>query len=245
MLCLGRCFWNYLTGLQINKKFKEFWPPDLQLMANDIFRVHATIWPSLLHALNYDLPKTLFIHGYFTIDGQKMSKSLGNAIDPVYLVEKYGADSLRYFIIKNIPFGSDGDFSEKVLIERHNNELADKLGNLVSRVSALAEKYGIQKTDNKLIKKLKEKDIKKNMEDCQLDKALNLIFEFIDRCNEYVQKNKIWESRDKKKLYELVESIKEIAKLLLPFIPETSEKITKIFSKKKIKKAPVLFKKIK
>ena len=237
-------FWNYLTGLQINKKFREFWPPDVQLMAKDIFRVHATIWPALLLALNYELPKTLFIHGYFTVDGKKMSKSLGNAVNPVYLVEKYGSDSLRYFLIRNIPFGSDGDFSEKALTERHNNELADKLGNLVSRVSALAEKYGLEKGENKLIKKLKEKEIEKLIENYELDKALNLIFEFIDNCNEYVQKNKIWETKDRKKLYELVESLKRISFYLSPFIPETAENIKRIFEKDKIKKAGILFRKI-
>ncbi len=237
-------FWNYITGLQQKKVEKKFFPPDVQLMAKDIFRVHATIWPALLLALNYKLPKTLFIHGYFTINGKKMSKSLGNIIDPRDLVKKYGADSVRYFIIRNIAFGSDGDVSESGLVKRHNNELADKLGNLVSRVSSLAEKYGTTKGDGKLIKKFKEKEIEKKIEDYELDKALNLIFEFIDNCNEYVQKNKIWETKDKKQLGELVESLRKISYYLSPFIPETAEKISKIFSEKKIKKAEVLFKKI-
>ncbi len=236
-------FWNYVSGLKINNKFKDFWPADVQLMARDIIRVHATIWPALLLALDYKLPRTLFVHGYFTVDGQKMSKSLGNVIDPIYLTSKYGADSVRYFLMRNISFGEDGDFSEDKLVERNNNELADKLGNLVSRVSALAEKYGVEKSDNKLIKKLKEKEIKEKMENYELDKALNLIFEFIDACNLYVQENKIWETKDKKKLYELVESIKKVAFYLSPFMPETAEKIEKIFERK-IKKAEILFKKI-
>jgi len=251
-------FWNYITGLQIKNQFKEFWPANVQLMAKDIFRVHATIWPAILLALNYKLPKTLFIHGYFTIDGKKMSKSLGNAIDPLELLEKYSADSLRYFLIRNIPFGDDGDFSEKNLIERHNNELANKLGNLVSRTTALAEKHGIQKTPNKLLKKLELKQIKNHLNNYELDKSLHQIFAFIDKCNEYIQKNKPWETKDKKVLYELADSIKAIAILLYPFIPTTSEKIAKILNItinynnikkpliiKNIKKSEILFKKIK
>ncbi len=253
-------FWNYLTGLIEKKVFKKFWPPNVQLMANDILRVHATIWPALLLATENKLPKTLFVHGYFTINGKKMSKSLGNVINPIYLVNKYGTDSLRYFMLRNISFGEDGNFSEKSLIERHNNELANKLGNLVSRVVALAEKHGMQRCENKLIKKLKLKDIEKLFENYELDKVLNLIFDFIDECNLYVQKNELWKTHDKKKIYELADSIKAIAILLWPFIPETSEKIAKQFGfkigkglkeiknplkMKKIKKEEILFKKIK
>ena len=245
-------FWNYLTGLQINKKFDKFWPPNVQLMANDILRVHTTIWPALLLALDYKLPKTLFIHGYFTFNGKKMSKSLGNVIDPNYLVKNYGADSLRYFLMRKIPFGEDGDFSEGALKEAHNNELANKLGNLVSRVSGLIEKNGIEnepfgkvpKLENKLIKKLKENEIDKKMQTFEFDKALNEIFAFIDACNEYVQSKKPWETKDKKVLYELKEGILKIADLLWSFIPSTSEKIKKQFSAKKIKKEEVLFKKM-
>lgn len=250
-------FWNYLTGLQINKKFDKYWPPDVQLMANDIFRVHSTIWPALLLALDYELPKVLFIHGYFTVNGQKMSKTLGNVISPEYLSKKYSTDSLRYFIIRNIPFGDDGDFSEEVLKDRHNTELANKLGNLVSRVSSLAEKNGLEKTENKLIKKLQLKKIEKLIEGYELDKVLNEIFGFIDVCNEYVQSTKPWETKDGKILYELVDSIKAISILLWPFIPSTSEKIAKEFGfeidysgikeglkVKKVKKGEILFKKI-
>jgi len=237
-------FWNYITGLKKKNQFKKFWPADVQLMAKDILRVHATIWPALLLATGNKLPRVLFIHGYFTVNGQKMSKTLGNVISPKYLVEKYSSDSLRYFLMRNIPFSQDGDFSEEVLKERHNTELANKLGNLVSRVAKLIEKNGIEKNENKLIKKLKLKEIEKRIENYELDKALNLIFEFIDICNIYVQEKKIWETKDKKALFELKESILKISKLLWPFIPESSEKIKKQFSAKKIKKGYILFKKI-
>lgn len=237
-------FWNYLTGLEINKKFDKFWPPDIQLMAKDIFRVHATIWPALLLALKIKLPKTLFIHGYFTINGKKMSKSLGNIIDPIKLVEKYGSDSVRYYMLRKISFGQDGDVSEQALQDAHNNELANKLGNLVSRISALAEKYGISKTKSSLSIAKTEKAVKKHFENYELDKALNEIFSFIDSCNEYIQNKKPWETKDKKVLYELVEAIRQFTPLLEPFIPETASRIAEIFKTDKIKKAQILFQKI-
>jgi len=249
---------NYLTGAG---KKQEFWPASLHLLGKDNGRFHAIIWPAMLLSANYELPKTIFIHGFLSFNGQKISKSLGNVISPNYLVERYGVDSIRYFICRNFVFGQDGDFNEKVLIERHNNELANKLGNLISRVSSLAEKHGIEKCENKLLKKLKLREIEEKMESYELDKALDLIFSFVDRCNEYVQENKLWseESKDReKKLYELVDSIKVVAILLFPFMPETCEKIAEHFGFqlkwekiekpldiKEIKKSEILFKKIK
>jgi methionyl-tRNA synthetase len=252
-------FWNYVSGLRQKGKnnFEKFWPANVQLMAKDILRVHATIWPALLLGAGYELPQSLFIHGYFTIGGQKMSKSLGNVISPVYLVNSYGSDSVRYYLMRALSFGSDGDVSEKGLVERHNSELADKFGNLISRVTTLAEKYGVEKNKNKILGRLKLKEIEKLMANYEIDKALNEIFAFIDVCNEYVQEKKPWESQDKKVLYELIDSIKSMAILLWPFIPETSEKVAKQFSfeikfenisqnldYKNIKKSEILFKKI-
>src|SRR3972149_8406358 len=232
---------NYLSGLG---KKHEFWPADLHLLGKDNSWFHAVIWPAMLLSAGYNAPKTVFVHGFLTFNGQKISKSLGNVISPNYLVGKYGADSIRYFLCRHIPFaeGNDGDFSEQALKDRHNNELADKLGNLVSRVSTLAEKYGIEKTENKLLKKLDTKKIDRLFSNYELDKVLNEIFTFIDVCNEYVQHKKPWETKDKKVLYELVESIKKIGELLSPFIPSTSEKNAKQFLRK-IKKTGILFKK--
>lgn len=229
---------NYISGANGN------WPADVHVIGKGINWFHSVIWPGMLFSLGEKTPKKLLVHGYLTLGGGKISKSLGNIIDPVELVEKYGSDSVRYSLLRCSVF-DDSDYSEEILIERHNNELANKLGNLVSRVSALAEKYGIEKCENKLIKKLKEKEIEKKMENYELDKTLELIFAFIDNCNEYVQKNKLWETGDKKKLYELVESIRKIGELLSPFIPSSAEKIAGIFSGKKIKKAEILFKKVK
>jgi methionyl-tRNA synthetase len=248
---------NYLSTVNYpNKKFKDFWPA-MHIIGPDIVWHHTVIWYSILLALGLELPKVV-VHGFINLEGEKLSKARGITVDPIDLADKYSADSLRYFLARSIPFGEDGDFSEQALIDRHNNELANKLGNLVSRVSALIEKNGIEKCENKLLKKLNVKKIEKLFENFEFDKVLNEIFAFIDICNEYVQKKKPWETKDKKVLYELADSIKVIAILLSPFIPSTSEKIAGQFGFKiqlseiknplnenaKIKKGEILFKKI-
>jgi methionyl-tRNA synthetase len=247
---------NYISGLK--DKEEKYWPAEVHVIGKGINWFHSVIWPAILLSAGYKLPKTLLVHGYLTSKGGKISKSLGNVVDPLNLLEKYSTDTVRYSLLRCSIF-DDSDYSEEILIERHNNELADKLGNLVSRVTALAEKYGIEKTNNNLIKKLKIKDIERHFEDYELDKALNLIFEFIDTCNLYVQENKLWETHDKKKLYELADSIKTIAILLWPFIPASAEKIAEqlgfkienleqinapLDDKIKIKKGEILFKKV-
>jgi len=205
---------------------------------------HSVIWPAMLFSAGIKPPKNAFAHGWLTIEGEKISKTTGNVINVDELVSIAGLDSARYFLMRSVPFGEDGDFSRTALVDRHNNELADKLGNLVSRVSALAEKYGLEKTQNNLVKKFKEKEIENYLENCEFDKALNEIFAFIDSCNEHVQEKKPWETHDKKVLYELVESIRKINFYLSPFVPETSEKIARTFKTDKIKKAEILFRKI-
>jgi len=253
---------NYISALDWpnGKNFKKFWPADCHLVGKDIIWFHCVIWPAMLFSAGIEVPKTIFAHGWWTANGEKMSKSKGNVVDPLELSKKYSLDSFRYFIFRATPFGEDGDFSEKALVDRHNNELANKLGNLVSRVTALAEKYGIEKAENKnkLLGKLKLKEIEKLIDNYEFDKALNLIFEFIDKCNEYVQEKKPWETHDKKILYELIDSIKAIAILLWAFMPETCEKIAsnlgfeikdlkdigKAIKISKIKKGEILFKKI-
>ncbi|NCO18259.1 methionine--tRNA ligase [Candidatus Pacearchaeota archaeon] len=228
---------NYVSGASGN------WPADVHIIGKGINWFHSVIWPALLLSAEYELPKKLVVHGYLNTDGKKMSKSLGNVIDPIGLIENYGADSVRYSLLRSSIF-EDSDYSEDLLIKRYNNELANKLGNLVSRVSGLIEKNGISETENKLIKKLNEKKVNSFIEKLELDKALNEIFAFIDRCNEYVQDKKPWETGDKKILFELKESILKISELLYPFIPESSEKIKKQFNQAKIKKSESLFSKI-
>jgi methionyl-tRNA synthetase len=228
---------NYISGANGN------WPADVHVIGKGINWFHSVIWPAMLMSLGYKLPNKLLVHGYINLKGKKVSKSLGNVIDPIELAKKYGADSVRYALLRGSVF-EDFDFSEEILIERHNSELANKLGNLVSRVSGLIEKNGIEKCEVKLLKKLNERKIVKLMDNFELDKALSEIFAFIDVCNEYVQEKKPWESKDKRVLFELKEAILKISELLWPFIPETSEKIKTTFSAKKIKKPEILFKKI-
>ncbi len=236
---------NYLTGIGFpDKKYKKYWPADVHVVGKDMLRFHTGIWPGMLLSAGLELPKKVIVHGFLTVDGRKMSKSLGNVVSPLELVKKYPSDSIRYFLLRATPFGDDGDFSEGALKNRHNNELANKLGNLVSRVAGLIEKNGVEGGENRLIKKLKEKEIAKHLDNFEFDKALNEIFAFVDICNEFVQEKKIWETRDKKALYELKEAILGIAELLTPFIPESAEKIKKQFSQKNIKKGEVLFRKI-
>lgn len=245
---------NYLTG---SGKNQEFWPADVHLLGKDNGWFHAVVWPAMLLSAGYKLPKTVFIHGFLTFNGQKISKSLGNSISPKVLVGKYGVDAVRYYIFRNFVFGEDGDFSEKVLIKRYNGELANKLGNLVSRATALAEKNGVEICENKLFISFDLKKFESKIENYEFDKALNEIFAFVDYCNEFIQKNKVWETKNKKQIYQVIDSIKAIAILLWPFIPATSEKIAenlgfdikfeniKIPLKiKKVKKSGILFKRI-
>jgi methionyl-tRNA synthetase len=239
---------NYYSAINDKNKIK-FWPADVHLLGPDNGWFHAVIWPAMLKAAGIEIPKKVFIHGFLTLNGQKISKSLGNTISPTELVQKYGCDTTRYFSLRQYPFGQDGDFSETALIDRHNNELANKLGNLISRVSALAEKYEIKKTPIKTLDtKILQRKVNEHMENLEFDKALNEIFSFIDKCNTFIQDEKPWEvrspqgvgeeressskseSNSKKVLYELSNAIKDFSILLSPFIPETSEKIAKTFN---------------
>ena len=249
---------NYYSATQSEAKLKKFWPADLHVIGKDILWFHAVYWPAMLKAADLPLPKTIFAHGWWTVEGKKMGKSAGNAVNIGKLISIAGLDSARYFMLRETPFGDDGDFSEQALINRHNNELANKLGNLVSRVSALVEKYGIEKAINPNLK-AKElfKEIEDNFNNYQLNTVLDNIFAYIDKCNEYIQHKKPWETKDKKVLYELVFAIRNIAILISPFMPHTAEKIAKTFNFKisldeidkpfkitKIKKSEILFKKI-
>ncbi len=254
---------NYLSGIGWPKKdFEKYWPA-VHLLGKDNAWFHCVIWPAMLLSAGIKLPKTVFVHGFLTVDNQKISKSLGNTISPLYLAQKYGADSVRYFIVRSVPFGEDGDFSEKYLVERHNNELANKLGNLVSRVAGMCKgEIPKGKVDENLSSKLKLDDISKNMAEFAPDKALNELFAFIDGSNEYVQEKQPWKLEGKEKdnvLYTLVDSIRVISILLYPFMPSTSEKINNQFGfpkpllkntkfgltkEGKIKKEDYLFKKI-
>jgi methionyl-tRNA synthetase len=251
---------NYISGIgyiEDKKQFKKFWPADVHIIGKDILWFHTVYWPAMLKSANIEPPKKVFAHGWWTINSEKMGKSAGNALKIEQLIGFAGVDSARYFLFREAPFGEDGDFSDKSLIDKHNNELANKLGNLVSRVSTLAEKYGLEKGKTVLNSKKTLKAVETHLENLAFDKALNEIFAFIDKSNEYIQEKKPWETKDKKVLYDTANAIKDIAILLSPFIPETSNKIAKTFNFTislddlkeplkitKISKSDILFKKI-
>lgn len=232
-------FLNYLTGIGWEgdpENLPEFWPADVHLMAKDIARVHATIWPAILLGLGIPLPKKLFVHGYFTIDGQKMSKSLGNVIWPEELIEKFGVDGARYLLLSVCPFGNDGDISWKKLEEKYNADLAKGIGNLVSRVIAIGEKLGF-KSETLDIKRVHEgfkakidntwEKYHKSLEEFKFNTALISVWELISFCDRYIEKEKVWEENKEQKICILclLYTISEITKMLEPFMPETSEKI--------------------
>ena len=216
---------NYISGLK--DKEKRYWPADVHVIGKGINWFHSVIWPALLLSAGCKLPKTLVVHGYLNIGGKKMSKSLGNTLDPLELAGKYSADTIRYSLMRNSIF-EDSDYSEELIITRHNNELANKLGNLISRVSALIEIHGMEKT-NPISSKKYILNVKKHFKKYEVDKALNEIFAFVDYCNLYVQENKPWETKDKKILWQLANAIKDITILLNPFMPSTAEKISRTF----------------
>lgn len=239
-------FLNYLTGLgwpEDSEAFDLFWPPTIQLMAKDILRVHATIWPAILLAIGIAPAREYFIHGYFTVNGEKMSKSIGNAIDPVELSAKYGADVIRYFILSEFPFGADGDFSIRRLEESFNSDLANDLGNLLHRSVPMMEKYcdGIVPVPKELDEL--EKDLKKKavevlgsldglMQELKFREVLSLYWEFVRKANKYIDSAAPWAlAREGKTerlntvMYSIMESIRIITILISPFMPETASKM--------------------
>jgi len=233
-------FLNYLTGVGWEgnpKKLPEFWPADVHLMAKDIARVHATIWPAVLLGLEIALPKQIFVHGYFTIEGQKMSKSLGNVIWPEELIEKFGVDGTRYLLLSACCFGKDGDISWGKLKEKYNADLAKGIGNLVSRVITIGEKLGFKSEALKLRQihstefgkqiDVAWKNYERAFDEFKLDKALNSIWKLIAFCDQYIEKKRVWEESKEQKICVLclLYTISEIAKMLESFLPETSNKI--------------------
>lgn len=241
-------FLNYLTGLGWTGEAgecPEMWPADIQLMSKDILRVHATIWQAMLLALDLPTSKELFIHGFFMVEGQKMSKSLGNVIAPAELIERYGVDGARYLLMSATPFGHDGDIGRKFFDDKFTADLANGLGNLVSRVSKLLEQNEII-TDLKIGNDVELiKIVGENITDCRFDEALKVLWQKIGSLDELLSDKKPWKMEDKKEIEEVLiptaQMILNIADLLQAFMPEISAKIIAQYSAKQIIKGESLF----
>ncbi|MCX8158192.1 MAG: methionine--tRNA ligase [Candidatus Diapherotrites archaeon] len=230
---------NYVSGVSYGSdKFGKYWPADVHNIGKDILWFHSVIWPCMLFAADIKPPKKICVHGFITTStGAKMSKSLGNVIDPIQLVERYGCDSVRYFLLREIPFGEDGRFSEEALITRHNNELANELGNLVYRTLSLLEKKNNSlipdsSSDLELFKKLDINSIEQHMDSYEFHLALSEIFSFISEVNKYINEKQPWKQQGhelNKTLYTLSDSIRVVAILLSPFIPNAVNSIKQQF----------------
>jgi methionyl-tRNA synthetase len=241
---------NYITAIDYGEdgeKFKKYWPADLHLIGKGISRFHCIYWPAFLISAKLPLPKMVFVHGYVTVGGQKMSKSLGNVVDPFSLVEKFGTDALRYFLLREASPFEDIDFTFEKLKKRYNDDLAKGLGNLVARIISLAEKFKIQKSkeiQEKILKnnlEIAQKKWKENLERFQFNEALKAIFDFISFCDKFINEKRPWEEGNQKFIPDLLFALGSISELLSPFLPKTSEKILfQIETKKK----EILFPKI-
>ena len=231
----------YRSGL--GNDYEKYWPADVHVIGKGITRFHAIYWPAFLLSAKLPLPKSLFIHGYFTVNGQKMSKTLGNVVDPIELVNKYGTDALRYYLLSQIPSTDDGDFSEEKLKTVYNAHLANGLGNLVARVSKLCEKVNLvgptQQSEF-------SKEVAEKLFSFEFNRALEKIWEEIKIIDQTINEKKPWELEDQalvSVLKSLIPQITQIAFDLQPFLPETSEKILAQFSGE-IKSSQPLFPRI-
>ncbi len=244
---------NYVSGVGFTGekvRFKRFWPADLHVVGKDIIKFHCIIWPALLMAAGLEIPKAVVAHGYLTVGGQKISKSIGNVIDPNDWVAKYGSDAVRYFLMREIAFGEDGDVSEEKLLARYEGDLANGLGNLVSRLTNMIERYCHSEVTSLEQPEMDLKEVDLLIERYKFHDALARIWEAVAWSNQYIDQNKPWdmaktdEAGAQKVLSKVAAQVQVIALKLSPFMPVCADEIRKVFESDNITQVKPLFPKI-